>query len=240
MNWCTLFCLLLITCSCTHSPKPLKGGRDPSWHPEDLGIFTVNTNAFTNAVMEELNLQPPPIQIQDMNTTELFQYLHQGLLDVILYPLPIHEETKALYDMTRPILELGPILIVPTQSDIRACCDLTNKKVGVYAYTSSILLVQGVDGIILETYTNIPTAMQRLLAGDFDAIVAPPLEAKSLIISQYSHELTALSPPLSDEGIRLITLKGHHLKEMHRWNQQINDLYESGHMAALRTEFGVP
>lgn len=233
-----LFYLVILT-SCLQQTKPLRGGRDPTWTPQDLGTFAANTEAFTNAVIQQLNTEKPEIQLQNMPYMELFTQLQAGNLDVALSSLVRNHESAALYEFSLPILELGPVLVTRRDSPIQRCGDLTNKKVGVYAYDGSILLVQGVPGIILEEYTNIPTALHNLLTGVFDAVVAPPLQARSILCSQYK-ELVIHSPPLTDDGIRLITLKGHHKKEIQRWNHQLTHLNSTGFMTSLRDTFGVP
>ena len=67
----------------------------------------------------------------------------------------------------------------------------------------------------------------------------PNLEARALIPNLYTNQLKIVTAPLSNHGLRLITLKGNHEDLIDYFNKGLEKLKKEGTYQKIRHDFGV-
>lgn len=230
------FCSLLLLVSCSSSSTLQRIARDPSWASLSFDIALDNVNAFTTALVQEIaKAERLSIEIIDVDSINLLNWLQQGKYIGALSSLAPLPEYRELYDFSEPILPLGPVLIVPIHSPVRTLGDLRGKHLGVYAFDESTLIAQKEASVVIDLYQNIPTALDATLTGIYDGILVPNLTAQQLIPTRYANQLKIVTPPLNDLAIRLLTQKkGPFLAS---FNKGLERLKASSRYLALQKKF---
>lgn len=214
-------------------------GRDPSWYPlQQLGYTAVELIGFTNALIAEIAKEERvPLQIVDVNWSSLSQGLEEKKYAAIFSSLSPNYISENQYSFSDPIICLGPVLIVPINSQIRALDDLSGKIVGVSQFNDSVGIVQKYPSIIINQYQNIPDALDDLVTGKIDAVLLAELQALDLIPSQYANTLKIVSDPLNEKALRILTQKNSNQNLIKHINIGLQKLKSSGRYSELRKQF---
>ncbi len=232
------FLLFFVGCS---SPTPKLGsysiGRDPTWFPLRLESMVVNVNGFTNALVQELaKVEGKNFQIVDISWTGLFEGLEKHEYAGIFTSLDPNIITDGTYSFSNPFLLLGPVLVVPADSHATSLDDLKGSTVGVYQYDDSVLIAQQHPSILMEMYEHIPNGLEAVADGKVAGALIPNLEARALVDTE---KLKIVTPPLSNKGLRLITLKGRHESLIKHFNRGLEKLQHESSYKKTRTHFGI-
>lgn len=238
---CAMLLLLVLFSGChQRSSQHLSIGRDPTWFPCDFGEETAPINAFTNALFQAGNeLGRPALEIVDTTWENLVPSLQKQRVVGILgawTPLPHLQEQ---YEFSMPFLKIGPLLVVRVATEAHSLGELAGKIVAVSQFDQTVLLVQKYPSITIAQYQSVPQALEQLVAGEFDAVLIGALQAQALVPHLYPGVLKIASEPLTDEGLRLVTLKGKHRDVVELFDQRLKKLKASGLYEGLRTQFGV-
>ncbi|MCC5831515.1 MAG: transporter substrate-binding domain-containing protein [Chlamydiales bacterium] len=238
-----LLCLLVFFVSCgTTKPKlgPYSIGRDPTWFPLELGEMAVNITGFTNALVQELRrAEGKNFRVVDIGWIQLFQGLEEEDYAGVFTSLDPNPITENSYSFSDPFLYLGPVLVLPVDSDLQSLLDLEGTIVGAYKYDESILILQSYPSILIETYQQFTDALQAIVDGRLEGALVPNLVAGSLIPALFADRLKIATEPLSNKGLRLVTLKNKHIELIESFNRGLEKFREDGTYIELRNKFGV-
>lgn len=230
--------LFSITACSTHPSGGYRIGRDPTWTLSPFNGITQEINAFTNAIVIHLSKQEKvPLTIVDVSGLNLLSGLNQDLYEGILAFVPETIENKDLYDFSEPILRLGPVLVVRTDSSADSLEDLKEKKVGIYAFDDSELIAQKIPMVVIRPFNEIPEALEALVSGKIDGALIPNLDAHRLVPTRFASLLQIVTDPLNKKNISLVTLKGEHKSLLSLFNQGLKQLKSSGVYLCLRAKF---
>lgn len=215
--------LFLITSNSVYESKHYAIGRDQSWFPAQLGQMTPYVNKFTDDIVQELaNVEKKYAQIVDVSWSQLIPGLNNRTFDAVFTSLSPNLINQDLYTFSKPFLLLGPVLVITSNSKERSLEELENKIVGAYAYDDSIFIIQKYPTIVIKTFQDVALMFEALIQGKIDAALAPNLSAHTLIAYQYFDSLVIASDPLSDYGLRLITLKNRNKELLKHFNYLID------------------
>lgn len=234
-----LGCIFLLAKGCNqHSPESYKIGRDPTWAFSPFDGITENVNAFTNALINQMSKEGDiSLEIVDVGPLNLLPWLDEGKYSAILASLPLTLENLDKYQFSDSILMLGPVLVVKASSSAHSLEDLKNKIVGIYELDDTILTVQKFPNILIQSYESIPQILDEVASGTIDGAVIPSVDAHLLVPTRYSGILRIASPPLTEKGIRLITLKGKNTSLFTLFDSSIKKMKKSGLFLLLRSKF---
>lgn len=234
--------LFFAGCGTSTSTKlgPYSIGRDPSWYPLHLKQMTVNINGFTNALVQDLaKIEHKNFRLIDISWIQLFDGLEEKNYAGIFSSLEPTVITEDRYSFSDPFLLLGPVLVVPITSKAKSLADLNDKVVGAYQFDESVLILQRYPSVLIETYQSPPEALVAVVDGEMEGVLIPNLEARALVAHLYPDQLKIVTPPLSNKGLRLLTLKGQHQALIKAFNNGLETLRKNGTYQELRDKFGV-
>jgi ABC-type amino acid transport substrate-binding protein len=123
----------------------------------------------------------------------------------ILFTMPKVNFNLAKYDFSKDILDVGEALIVKKDSDYKSLDDLYQKHIGYISDQSLYDILQKKE-VFEVKYTNITTALQDVENNKIEAFVIPILLA-SKYVNDNQYDLKILYPLLTDDAIRLVTIK---------------------------------
>ncbi len=202
-------CLISLTGCEPRQPKTYKVAIDPLWYPLDFMNKENNIIGFSTELLtligtkEHLNLP-----IQNTNWDSLLQGLKLGTYPAVLTSLYPYSFNASTYDFSDCYLPLGPVLVVASNSTKTSLSDFKGKEIGALKNSSAVLLIEKDPEIFIRTYDKPYSLINDVLTGRIDGGLLPILTAESFTRGSFVTQLKIVSPPLNDEGLRLITLKG--------------------------------
>lgn len=210
-------------------------GRDPTFYPLQLGGKEKSFLAFTNDLFDAIATQEG-IRIEWIDTSGplLLSGLENGHYDAIVTTLRPNIVNEERYDFSELYFDLGPVLIVPKNSSLKAFKDMQGHTIGINSGLSLIFNAVRETGaniysLTFVTYDTNNKALEAVSKGQIDAAIIPAVPAYSLIQSFYSGILKIVTPPLTDEGLRLVALnnpRSEHLIKL--FDQAVKKLDQDG------------
>jgi ABC-type amino acid transport substrate-binding protein len=203
--------LILILVTLLGCGKNLNGvgrrvGVDSYWFPLDFGSRDNNVTAFSTELLTEIGrVEKIPFVKVSVNSSDLMEGLQKDKYEAILSSMPPYIFNKALFDFSEIYLPLGPVLVVPVRSKINSLEDLNGKEIAVISGSTSALILEKSQGVLIRYYDSIPKALNDILTDTVDGAMVDILSAVAYCRDLYQGELKISTGPLNDEGLRLIT-----------------------------------
>ena len=233
-----LFCPFFLSGCGEKNNGTYKIGVDPLWYPLDFKGQENNVMGFSTELLTEIakkeNLY---LSLLNTNWDSLFQGLRSGAYEAILSSLSPYNFNLKQYDFSDLYLPLGPVLIVPSSSKANSLEKLKGKEVGVIAESSSSLILEAYPEISIRTYGSASALINELLMGRIDGVLLPILIAESFSRGSFTDSIKIVSPPLNNEGLRMLTLKGKSPKLLKHFNKGLAQLEKKGQYKKLLNEW---
>ncbi len=238
-----LLCFLVFLAGCSSS-QPKEGlysiARDPYWFPLDLDRMTLNINGFTNALVLKLaEVEKKNFHLIDTDWSQLYAGLEQNNYAAVFTSLPQTVISEEKYAFSDPFLLLGPVLVVAKDSTVDTLADLEGETIGVYQFDDSVLLAQRYPSLLISLYESFTRALDEVASGAVAGVLIPNLEAHALIPALYKDQLKIVTAPLTNKGLRVITVKGRHQALLKHFNAGLKKMQEEGSYEELLNKFGV-
>lgn len=221
-------------------------GRDSSWYPLDLQGKNNNLTAFTNdlfdAVTKETGIR---FQWVDTGPGSLVTGLDNKLYDGILSPMIPNAFNIDQYNFSDPIFRLGAVVIVKDDSKIKSFSELKGLTMGFKANSSMIYNAidqtgSNVHDLILIPYPNHAKALEALIKHQVDSVIMDAVSAYNAVDTFYKGQIKIISTPLTQEGLRLITLNDPIEEELiTKFNESLKVLKSNGTFKNLVEKWGL-
>ncbi len=202
------FLMLFLTFfSCgSNTNEGRKVGVDASWYPLNFDNRTNNVTAFSTELLGQIGkIEKIPFVKVTVNWDTLMEGLKKDEYEAILTSMPPYIFNEKLFDFSDIYLPLGPVLVVPLKSKIDSLNDLDGKEIAAIAGSSSAEILEGSKGVLIRFYESIPSALNALASGNVDGAMIDILSAVAYCNDLYQGILKIVTPPLNDEGLRLVT-----------------------------------
>nr|WP_238318209.1 transporter substrate-binding domain-containing protein [Chlamydia ibidis] len=235
-------CLLfLLVSSCSREGREETVGRDTTWFPKQFGIYTASINGFLNDLVSEINYKESlNITIVNQDWVHLFENLDDRKTSGAFTSIFPTAEMLDHYQFSEPILMTGPVLVVCEDAPYKSLEDLRGKLIGVYKFDSSVLVAQDVPEAVVVPYQHVPVALEALTSHCYDALLAPVIEVSALIDTAYRGRLKIISPPLNQEGLRLVVLRDNKNDLIEGFNSGLLKIKRSGKYQAIKQQYRLP
>lgn len=236
---CLILLLTLFSCG-SNSNGGRKVGVDASWYPLNLDGRTNNVTAFSTELLGQIGkIEKIPFVRVTVNWDTLLEGLKKNEYEAILTSMPPYIFNEKLFDFSDIYLPLGPVLVVPVQSKIDSLDDLDGKEVAVIAGSTSTVILEGAKGVLIRSYDSIPAALNDLAAGNIDGAMIDILSAVAYCNDLFQGQLRIATPPLNDEGLRLVTKHGIASDLIRGFNRGLQRLKKNGDYDAMLKKWGL-
>ncbi len=219
--WISLLCAIIIiilsmrACGRHHvgSNHTYIIGRDNSWNAMQLIGRERNLLAFTNDLLETIAHQAEfRFAWHDTTHDTLFEGLDDGSYDAILSSERPDIYNQQKYAFSELIIKFGPVLIVRQDAAISSLKQMQGLTIGVgygLPLTFNAIRQSGANvyNLIFVTYPTINKALEALSKDRIDGVIMDALPAYTMLNKFYTGQLKIATPPLTDQGLRLISLK---------------------------------
>jgi len=159
----------------------------------------------------------------------IFAGLANGKYDAISSSVSITDERKATMDFSDPIMAIEQILVVGINEKATDLAGLKGKSIGAQIGTTSYFVIKDVKGFkAIKTYDEVGLAMEDLVKGSIQAVVADSPVAVDYTTKKYADKIKIASVLKSDkvENIGIAVKKG---------NKEVLDLVNKG-LAAIKAD----
>jgi len=222
-------------CSKSMPQKTYSIGVDPSFFPLALTGLTPKVFAFTNEVIQEIaKTQHVQLVRKTFSWDNLLEGLRLCQCDAILSSIPPTMITENKYTFSKPYLRTGVVLVVQKDRTKIKLNDLKGKVIAIGKTDTEIELVSKYPELQTIFYNDLPTTLELVISGRYAGILAPVLQANAYTKDLFQNTL-AISQEniLTNEGIRLITLKDCNPALVELFNSGLEELIRSGTYDAL-------
>ncbi len=167
--------LIIILPGCGQETLKIRIATDATWPPfEYVDEQTMDIVGFDidliKAIADEAGLD---IEIINVGWDPLLAGMAQCQYDAAISAMTITEERKEVMLFSNPYFEAGQLVTVQyDNTDITSKEDLGGKTVGAQIGTTGSFEVDKIAGATLKTYDDIGLAMQDLINGQIDAVIA--------------------------------------------------------------------
>ncbi len=229
--------LFLAGCGIQSNNGTYKIGIDPTWYPLQMEGKDAQVMAFSNEILQEI----AKTEKLELKTTRVsWDNIESGLIkkqyDAMLSSKQPYNFYEKQFGFSDPYLMTGPVLLVPTNASFQGMQGL---EIGVIERSSDIALLEKTPGIILRTYESIPQMLNDVVAGHIAGGVIHVLMAESYTQDLYQGKLKIATPPLDDEGIRVVTLFSQNNDLINYFNDGLKELKKSGKYLNLLQKWGL-
>ena len=209
INSVLLFCLFCLAACSGSSSKIYRVAVDPSWYPMELKGQEKYVLGFSTELLQEIGkIEKISLALISTNWNTLLWGLQEEHYESMLSSLEPQLFNQKDYDFSDLYLPSGPVLVVPANSKADSLDDLKGKEIAYSLGTSQDDILAKHPGIIVRTYSSIPTALADIVNGNLDGALIDTLIAYPYVRDTYATQLKIATPPLTKAGLRLVTLHG--------------------------------
>jgi polar amino acid transport system substrate-binding protein len=227
--YCLVFLAFALMGSCAKKEKVYRIGVDPSFFPIKMMGREPNVFAFSNEILQEIaRLYDVSLERVNMGWDNLIMGLKEDKYEAMFSFLPPYNFNEAKYDFSDLYLYTGPVLIVRNHSPIHSMGQMVGKMVAVSSFSDEALLIENYPEVIVQYYTSAPEALNDIFSDVIDGVLVNFIVAKGYVEDLYRDKIRIASPPLSDEGLRLVTLHGKNQELLTIFNKGLAELRKKG------------
>jgi len=195
-----------------------------------------NLLAFESDLLTQIAIDEKlKINILTVSTLDLFRPLDEEYYDAILVTIEPDPLMKEKYYISQPLLNVGPILLVPSSSNIHSLEELEGKGIGVGIESTSPLVFRfSQKDLVLVSYPHLISALEDLDKGIIGGVIIDPVLGYTYTEGFYKNRLKVATAPLTDLAIRVVardTREGKYLIE--HFDQGLKKIKDTGQYKEL-------
>ncbi len=216
-------------------------GIDSSWYPLTFGNQTNNVSAFSTELLTMIgSMEKIPFVKVNVNWNDLMDGLQkEDKYEAVLSSMPPYIFNEKMFDFSDVYLPLGPVLVVAMNSKISSINNLQGKEIAVISGASSVSILEKSPGVLIRYYDSVPTALNDILTQKIDGALIDILPAVGFCRDLYQGELKIVTPPLNDEGLRMIAKHGAATDLIKGFNEGLRKMKRDGSYDKLLTVWGL-
>jgi polar amino acid transport system substrate-binding protein len=206
----SLCCLFLLNCGGKSKSFDYQIAMDSSWYGLGMMGREANLTAFTNELIEAIGkAEKVSIAVSDRSWSNLMYALQKGECDAICSTMQPYLFYEKLYHFSNIFLMTGPVLVIPVQSPVEPLEKMKGKIIAVQRDSNGAAILEKYPEIILRTYDSVQQALTDMTEGMIDGALVDVLSAEAFTNDLFRGQLKIASMPLTQEGVRILTLKDH-------------------------------
>lgn len=179
--------------------------RDERWYPLYFFGKEKNVLAFSQDLIIEISKRKGlSIQFIGANSGDLLETL-DGSADAILSSITPDVILQDRYLFSEPYYDLGAVLLVEEASPITSLDQMQNKYLGIKRGSTALFNIPSYPDLRVFTYDSYIVMLDDILRDKIDGALLNQLNAFNFTSGYYKGRLKVVTPPLTKEGLRLIT-----------------------------------
>jgi len=232
--------LFLTSCGGKKADFDYKIALDPAWYSLSLPGRESNLTAFTCELLEAIaKSEKVSIGVYQRSWSNLVFGLQEGEYNAICTTIQPYLFYEKMYNFSDLYLMTGPVLVTPTNSKYTSLSQFSGLEIGFQEGSSAPLILENYPGIIQRSYESIQTALLDTQNGTIEGAILGILAAKSYTQDLFQGQLKISSPPLTQEGIRLIGIKSRSTTFIRVFNRGLAQLKANGTYATLMKKWNL-
>ena len=225
---------VFISCERFGRGTKIRIGMDPLFYPMNFMEKGGYINGFVDEVFLEIaKAAGTEFEIILENWSSLNRKLWEDKYDAIVSLMPVLDHTLQHYDFSQEILLVGPILVVPVESKDSQLGKMQGKKIGYITGEDSMPVLEKYPDIFVQNYDFLPEMFDAIVKGEIDGALAEVIIASSYVSDIYKGKLKIAGDPLTDEGLRLVTIKRENKRLISFFNEYLSRLKRSDKYCTL-------
>lgn len=202
---------------------------DRSWYPLPVYGKGQNLLGFTDELLDAIGKESEIgfnlITVEPLN---LIEDLENGKVDAVISTMPVTYQSLLKYRFTETFYSVGSVLLVASSSPIKSLEELSGHFVGIRRGMSLSFDVPFPNANIVP-YDNMSLAFTDLESKKIDGIITDALQAYVQTHGIYTGSVKIILPPLTQEGLRLVTLNKRRYAELiELFDKSLKTLKENG------------
>lgn len=227
--------------SCTNQVKnEVSVGVDPSWSPVNIHGKEPSLSAFVTELLEKVSTNSGMHFVKvNASWDDLLEGLEKEKFQAALTSIEPYVYNVAKYSFSKNFFQTGPVIVVKKSATSSKLDKLYGKEIAVFSVKESDLLQKNYPDSLPRDYDSINEALTDVIMGSIDGALVDNIEANSYLSDIYQDKLKIKGKPLSNAGLKLITLKGQNQKVLEAFNRAIEDLQSSGELDKLKEKWKI-
>jgi ABC-type amino acid transport substrate-binding protein len=243
MRWLALLLAFFFSsCSCHQNKRGngLRIGIDPSFAPLNFEELQPYVNGYVEDLLLEVSrFSGMEFEKVHANWDSLLDGMDKGKYDAILSSMPAYNFNLAKYEFSESFLDLGPVLVVPSNANYSDLKGLSGELVGVITGDPAVLVIEQYPDVILRTYNAIPDLLNAVADGGIEAAVLDRLSALNYVRDLYASRLKIATAPLTSVGLRTVAPKGESAKFTRQFNHALEQMKKKKTLDALQKKWNL-
>ena len=180
------------------------------------------------------------MHIQPTNWNSLVQRLEEHQYQGIFSGINQYNFTENKYSFSSVLIKTGPVLVVAKNTNFKALADLNNKEVGILSDSDAVHILSAYPDIIIRLYDSIPKLLNDIAQKNIEAALIPALPAAGYCNDLFQDTLRIATAPMTDTGLKLITLKQENKELIEGFNRAIHTMEKDGTIDKLKAKWSLP
>lgn len=216
-------------------------GQEVHWKGANLYTKEKNLSAFNHELLTRIGLESDSrFKVVNFNSNEMETRLRNGEFQGVLtanQPNPLSNYSFVFSDI---FFFTGPVLTIAAEDSFPGWDGMAKKIIGVQSYTPTVLSIQKNYNIQIKSYTDINRAFADLDDNKIDGVIYFAIPSYLFVRTFYKDKLKVVTPPLNQEGLRLMGLKTPQGEQMvKKFNEGLKEVMETGTFTDLIDKWGL-
>ncbi|HEX4840329.1 MAG TPA: transporter substrate-binding domain-containing protein [Rhabdochlamydiaceae bacterium] len=227
-------CLFFFSCSSSKSSYDYTIAFDPAWYAlSPPGREAALTAFTTELIMEISKLEKVSIGVYERSWSNLMYALQEGKCDAICSSLQPYLFYEKLYRFSNLYLMTGPVLVTLAKFPDKSLEKFNGDIIGIQRDSNGALVLEKYPSIIQRTYDSVPQALIDTNKSEIDGAIVDILSAEAYTRDIFQGELKIATPPLTQEGFRILSMKNHKPELIRLFDRGLARLKSNGTYATL-------
>ena len=227
-------CLFFFSCSGSKADFDYTIALDPTWYALEAPGREADLTAFTTELILEIGkLEKVKIGIYQRSWSNLLYALQEAECDAICSTMQPYLFYEKLYNFSNLYLMTGPVLVTLAKAPTKALDKLGGDIIGIQRDSNGAIILEKYPRIIQRTYESIQQALIDTTKGEIDGAIVDILSAEAFTQDLFQDQLKIATPPLTQEGVRILAMKNHKPELIKIFDRGLARLQSNGKYAEL-------
>lgn len=217
--------------------------RDGTWYPQNFYGEESNVLGFSDDLLYNIaKLKKLSIRLVSSNPGHILEMLENGeSVDGVLSSLQPDVILRSKYLFSERYYDLGAVLVVRVDSSIKEFADIKGGYLGIRRGANILFNIKDAPPVTVVTYDSRILMLDDIIRDKIDGALMNQLNGYNTTTFYYKGKLRVATPPLTDEGLRLVTLNRNREKALiEAFNEGLEELKQNGTYDELLRKWELP